>query len=202
MNLPDRSTFETAYQGRPPWDVDHPQRALVEVAERLTGSVIDVGCGAGENALYFAARGDKVTGIDFLEVPIKRAREKAAERHLRASFLVMDALALKDIPELFDAAIDCGLFHVFSDEDRVRYVAGLRSILKPGGRLFLLCFSDAEPGTQGPRRVSRSELESSFASGWKIESLEPARFEIRADNTMQFSPGGPHAWFLIAERTP
>ena len=115
--------------------------------------------------------------------------------------LVMDALALKEIPELFDVAIDSGLFHVFSDADRVKYAAGLRSVLKPGGRLFLLCFSDAEPGEQGPRRVSRAELEACFAAGWKIESLGPARFDVRSDSPMEFSPGGPHAWFLIARRT-
>ncbi|HVJ80899.1 MAG TPA: methyltransferase domain-containing protein [Planctomycetia bacterium] len=200
MTLPDRSTFETAYLGRPPWDVEHPQHCFIDVVERIVGSVIDAGCGTGENALYFAARGCKVTGIDFLEAPIERARAKAAERRLKASFLVMDALALKEIPELFDVAIDSGLFHVFSDADRVKYAAGLRSVLKPGGRLFLLCFSDAEPGEQGPRRVSRAELEACFAAGWKIESLEPARFDVRSDSPMEFSPGGPHAWFLIARR--
>ena len=202
MTLPDRSTFETAYLGRPPWDVEHPQHCFIDVVERIAGSVIDVGCGTGENSLYFAARGCKVTGIDFLEAPIERARAKAAERRLKASFLVMDALALKEVPELFDVAIDSGLFHVFSDADRVKYAAGLRSVLKPGGRLFLLCFSDAEPGEQGPRRVSRAELEACFGAGWKIESLEPARFDVRSDSPMEFSPGGPHAWFLIARRTP
>ena len=46
---------------------------------------------------------------------------------------------LKDLPEVFDSVIDSGLFHVFSNEDRKRYVGGLASVLKPGGRLFLLC---------------------------------------------------------------
>jgi hypothetical protein len=54
--------------------------------------------------------------------------------------------------------LDSGLFHVFSDEDRIRYVRGLKTVLDPGGRLFLLCFSDATPRTEGPRRVSQPEL--------------------------------------------
>jgi hypothetical protein len=54
--------------------------------------------------------------------------------------------------------LDSGLFHVFSDEDRIRYVRGLKTVLDPGGRLFLLCFSDVTPGTEGPRRVSQPEL--------------------------------------------
>jgi cyclopropane fatty-acyl-phospholipid synthase-like methyltransferase len=119
-----------------------------------------------------------VTGIDFLDQPINRAMRKAAERGVPAAFLVIDALALKDLPEVFDSVIDSGLLHVFSDEDRQRYVEGLASVLRPGGRLFLLCFSDEEPGTQGPRRVSKKELHDAFAEGWSIESVEvrgPAR---------------------------
>ena len=38
----------------------------------------------------------QVTGIDFLEEPINRAKQKATERGLSATFFVMDALALKD----------------------------------------------------------------------------------------------------------
>ena len=113
----------------------------------------------------------------------------------------MDALALKDLPELFDNVIDSGLFHVFSDEDRKRYVEGLASVLRPGGRLFLLCFSDEEPGTQGPRRVSKKELHDAFAQGWVIESIEPSRYEVRPDlKDLTFSEGGPRAWFAVIRR--
>lgn len=198
MSLTDRKTFETAYAGQAPWDIGRPQKAFVEVGSQIRGSILDVGCGTGENALYFAARGHKVTGIDFVAEPIDRAKQKAIERGLCATFLVLDALALKDVPEVFDSVIDSGLFHVFDDENRQRYVDGLASSLKPGGRLFLLCFSDDEPGTQGPRRVSREEIESSFAVGWKIESLTRSRFEVRPDlKGISFSEGGPKAWFMV-----
>jgi len=113
----------------------------------------------------------------------------------------MDALALKELPEVFDSAIDSGLFHVFSDDDRRRYVEGLASVLKPGGRLFLLCFSDSEPGDQGPRRVSRKEIEDVFADGWVIESVEPSRYEVRPDpSDASFKEGGPKAWFVVVRR--
>ena len=201
MPVPDRSTFESAYAGQAPWDIGRPQQAFLAVADRITGSVLDAGCGTGDNALFFASRGHEVTGIDFLEEPIQRAKRKAAERGLSATFLVMDALALKDLPEVFDSVIDSGLFHVFSDEDRKRYVEGLVSVLKPGGRLFLLCFSDQEPGTQGPRRVSRQELQDAFAQGWVIESIEPSRYEVRPDlKDLTFSEGGPRAWFAVIRR--
>ena len=113
----------------------------------------------------------------------------------------MDALTLKDWPERFDNVIDSGLFHVFSDEDRRPYVEGLATVLKPGGRLFLMCFSDEEPGTQGPRRISKKELHDAFAEGWSIESIEPTRAEIRSDlKDLSFSEGGPKAWFAVVRR--
>jgi SAM-dependent methyltransferase len=201
MSLPDRNTFETAYAGQAPWDIGAPQRAFVDVSDRITGSILDAGCGTGENALYFASRGRKVTGIDFLAEPIKRATQKALDRGLTANFLVMDALALNELPEVFDAVIDSGLFHVFSDDDRRRYVSGLATVVRPGGRLFLLCFSDEEPGTQGPRRVSRPELEDALAADWEVEAIKPLRFEVRPGlSDLGFSEGGPKAWFVVARR--
>lgn len=197
----DRSTFESIYAGQPRWEIGRPQNAFIDVADQISGSILDSGCGTGENALYFASRGHKVTGIDFLSEPIAIAQQKAKDRSLAATFLVMDALALKDLPEVFDSVIDSGLFHVFGDEDRRRYVEGLATVLKPGGRLFFLCFSDKEPGDQGPRRVSRKEIDETFAQGWVVGSVEDSRYEVRPDpNDVSFSEGGPKAWFVVVRR--
>jgi SAM-dependent methyltransferase len=199
--IPDRATFETLYAGQAPWDIGKPHKAFIDVADRITGSVLDAGCGTGDTALFLASRGNQVTGIDFLEEPIRRAKLKAAERELNVTFLVKDAMTLKDWTERFDNVIDSGLFHVFSDEDRKRYAEGLATVLKPGGRLYLMCFSDEEPGTQGPRRVSKKELHTAFAQGWDIESIEPTRVETRPDlKEFTFSEGGPKAWFAVIRR--
>ena len=86
-------------------------------------------------------------------------------------------------------------------DDRLRYVEGLATVLKPGGRLFLMCFSDEEPGTQGPRRVSKKELHDGFAQGWVIESIEPTRAEVRPDlKDLTFSEGGPKVWLAVIRR--
>jgi cyclopropane fatty-acyl-phospholipid synthase-like methyltransferase len=199
--VPDRSTFESMYAGQAPWDIGRPQKAFLDVADRITGSVLDAGCGTGDTAVFLAGRGRQVMGIDFIEEAINRARHKAAERGLPATFLVKDAMTLKDWSERFDNVIDSGLFHVFSDDDRRRYVEGLATVLKPGGRLFLMCFSDEEPGEQGPRRVSKKELNDAFAKGWSIESIEPVQVEVRPDlKDMTFSVGGPKAWFVVVRR--
>ncbi len=67
--------------------------------------------------------------------------------------------------------------------------------------MFLLCFSDEEPGTQGPRRVSRQEIKDAFSEGWVVESVEPSRYETRPDlKDFTFSEGGPKAWFVAVIR--
>jgi SAM-dependent methyltransferase len=200
-NSIDRATFENLYAGPAPWDISKPKGAFVAVATRVSGRILDAGCGTGDNALFFASRGHRVIGIDFVHEAIRRARAKAAERKLPVAFLIKDALTLADWSESFETVIDSGLFHVFSDQDRRRYVEGLAQVLEPGGRLFLMCFSDEEPGTEGPRRVSRQDLYDAFADGWEIESIEPVRCEIRPDfNECTFSEGGPKMWFAIVRR--
>jgi cyclopropane fatty-acyl-phospholipid synthase-like methyltransferase len=201
MAIPDRTTFESIYAGQAPWDIGKPQKAFIDVAEQISGSVLDAGCGTGDTALFLAGRGNRVTAFDFLEEPIKRAKRKAAERGLAVSFLVKDALGLSEWQERFDNVIDSGLFHCFSDADRKKYIAGLATVLKPGGRLFLLCFSDQEPGDQGPRRVSKKELQDTFAGGWDIESIQPIQIEVNPNVTgFTFSQGGPRSWFTIVRR--
>jgi SAM-dependent methyltransferase len=197
----DRTTFENLYAGPAPWDIGRPQRQFVAIADRVISPVLDAGCGTGEHALFLASRGHRVIGIDFVEEAIRRARAKAAERGLRVEFLVKDATTLGDWGERFASVIDWGLFHVFSDEDRRRYVRGLAQVLEPGGRLFLSCFSDEEPGNEGPRRVSRKELYDAFADGWEVEAIQPARCEIHPEFTeMTFSEGGPKMWFAVVRR--
>jgi SAM-dependent methyltransferase len=197
----DRAAFENLYAGPAPWDIGRPQGQFVAIADRVTSPVLDAGCGTGEHALFFAARGLRVVGIDFVDEAIRRARRKAAERGLAGEFLVKDATALADWSERFASVIDCGLFHVLSDDDRRRYVRGLARVLEPGGRLFLMCFSDEEPGTEGPRRVSRQELYDAFADGWEVEAIRPARCEIHPEFTeVTFSEGGPKMWFAVVRR--
>ena len=95
-------------------EIGRPQKAILDVADRsrITGSILDSGCGTGENAHVIAGRGQTVTGFDFLAELVSRVKRKAEERGLTATFHVMDALALNDLPEVFDAVIDSVLFQV------------------------------------------------------------------------------------------
>jgi cyclopropane fatty-acyl-phospholipid synthase-like methyltransferase len=201
-NVPDRTTFEQAYAGKVPWDLGKPQAPLVVVADRVTSPVLDAGCGTGDTALFFAARGYRVTGIDFVEEPIRRAQVKAAERGLAVEFLIKDALTLGDWGERFASVIDSGLFHVFSHDDRRLYVQGLAQVIEPGGRLFLMCGSTEEPRHLLPR-VSRQELYDAFVDGWEVESVQSVRYELNPEykfTDVTFSEGGAKGWFAIVRR--
>ena len=164
-----------------PWDIGRPQPRFARLGDegRLTGSLLDAGCGTGENALLAASRGADVTGIDIAPAAIARARAKASERRLTARFEVADALNLGRLGLSADTVIDSGVFHVFGDDDRARYVASLASVLRPAGACYLMCFSDRQPGTWGPRRIRAEELRAAFSDGWAVESITADAVEIQ-----------------------
>jgi SAM-dependent methyltransferase len=197
----DRKAFQTMYGNVAPWDIGAPQEPFLVVAPRIVGSILDAGCGTGDTALFFAERGHEVTGIDFLDEPIRRAKQKALERGLTATFLVKDALTLEDWTARFDNVIDSGLFHVFSDADQRKYVDGLAKVLKPGGLVSLMCWSDEEPGTDGPRRVSKKELQDAFGQQWVIESIQPCSIKARPTRAdLENMPYRLKGWFALVVR--
>jgi cyclopropane fatty-acyl-phospholipid synthase-like methyltransferase len=200
----EHQDFEQIYQSQAPWDTGRPQPAVVKLAEagQIRGSVLDAGCGTGENVLCLAARGHEAWGIDFVSVAVERAKAKAAERKVAAHFLVGNALELGKLGKQFDTVIDCGLFHTFSNEERLTYVQSLAEVLPPGGSLFLMCFSDQQPGTEGPRRISQQEIRDAFHDGWNVKQVEPTHFEANPrPGGVQFGPEGPKAWLVTIERT-
>jgi len=194
-------SWDDAYtMDRPPaWDIGRPQPAFLRLADRglLAGRLLDSGCGTGEHTLLAAARGAEATGIDVSARAIELARAKAAERGSAAHFETGDVLRLGDLGLTFDTVLDSGVFHVFSDEDRVRYVASLAAALRPGGHCYLMCFSDHQPGDAGPRRVSQDELRAAFGDGWAVTSIEAETFEV---NRSVFDFTSAQAWLAIIER--
>lgn len=182
-----------------PWDIGRPQPEFVRLAEagKLRGELLDAGCGTGEHALLAQAHGADVVGVDVSPTAIARARAKAAERGLKARFEVGDALNLGQLGLSFDTIIDSGLFHVFDDTDRERYVASLASVLRPGGTCYLMCFSDLQEGTMGPRRVRKDEIVAAFSDGWNVADIAAAEFVV---NAAFFDRPAARAWLATIRR--
>jgi len=185
---------EDLYESPPPWDIGRPQPALLALAEAgaIRGRVLDAGCGTGEHALMAAGLGLDATGVDLAPNALRIAQQKARDRGLTARFLCQDARRLADLGESFDTVLDCGLFHIFGDEDRAAYVEALHAVLEPGGHYFMLCFSDQQPG-DWRHRITREEIAAAFAQGWQIDSIEAARIHGAPDQAGSHRAGSHRA---------
>lgn len=167
--------LDDLYADRPPWDIGRPQPAFAALADSgaITGRVLDVGCGTGEHTLMAAAFGLDATGIDLSATALRLAAEKAERRNLTATFVRHDALRVAELDEVFDTVLDSLVLHAFDGAQRTSYLAGVRSVLHPSGRLFVLCYSDQQPADAPvPHHLSRSQLERCFAEGWTVDRIE------------------------------
>jgi SAM-dependent methyltransferase len=197
---PDSWDGSYAANTSPPWDIGRPQPVFVRLADAglLSGRLLDAGCGTGENTLLAASKGADALGVDISPRAIQRARDKATERGIAARFEVADALNLGPLGVTFETLIDSGVFHVFDDDDRARYVASLASVLEPGGILYLICFSEHQPGDFGPRRVRQDELRAAFSDGWNVTEIVREEFEANPDSG--FGTKAVAAWLATIRR--
>ena len=122
---------------------------------------IDLGCGTGFLSLELAARGHRVTGVDFAPAMLARAERKAAERSLSVRFEQTDAEQLPFAPASFDLAISRHVLWTLPHPEAA--IDEWVRVLRPGGRLVVvdgavLDGSDrvagAQPGCQENARTS------------------------------------------------
>jgi len=147
--------WNKAYIGIPPWDIGHLRpvfEALIKDGEIKPGRDLDIGCGRGDNAIMLAINGCDVTSIDIVEDAITDAKAKAIKHNVKVNFVVGNVLQMDLLSREvgFDIVIDSGLFHVMTDEERPIFAWQIHRVLKPGGKYFMLRFSDKEPGDYGP----------------------------------------------------
>ena len=191
--------WDASYADGPaPWDIGHPQPAIVRLASEggFAGAVLDAGCGTGENTLHVASLGFSVLGVEVAETALTIAREKADERGIEVEFAAADALHLERLGRRFETVLDCGLFHSFDSDERRQYAASVASATEQGGTLYVLCFSDDGPDT-GPHPVSQDDLRAAFNAdtGWDVAAIQADRVQTRYHDD-----NGAPAWFATIER--
>ncbi|MFJ7629212.1 class I SAM-dependent methyltransferase [Streptomyces sp. NPDC097595] len=128
-----------------------PDESLAGYLDRgliAPGRVLDLGCGAGRNALYLASRGFEVDAVDLSPVAIAWARERVADAGEDVRFVCGNVFSLP-VTELsgpYDLVVDSGCFHHLPPHRRVSYLALLDRVLAPGGHLALSCFAAGAEG--------------------------------------------------------
>src|SRR5262249_37009631 len=180
--MPSRQLlFNTFYRlGFVPWD-GHPLatslQKLIEGGGALNpGTALDLGCGTGDNSIYLAKHGWRVTGVDFVAKAVAKARAKAEASNVTVNFAQADVtrLASEGIGSNFGLIVDNGCLHGISHEDRDAYVREVTAVAAPDARLLLVEFVTG--GSYGVPGIDPDEVNRRFAADWTLLSSgdEPA----------------------------
>jgi len=166
------------------WEPLEIPTELVEALEsglvREGQTALDIGCGAGSEAVFLAARGIAVIGVDASPVALKLARRRSEEANVIVDWRQGDAVHLPVRDNAVDFALDRGCFHVISRRRRRRYAREVARVLRPGGALLLRGArdDDEEAGLIG---LDRREIERLFASrGFECGPLSPMTIRARS----------------------
>ncbi|RDH78903.1 class I SAM-dependent methyltransferase [Mycolicibacterium moriokaense] len=170
-----RLLFRIFYRlGFTPWDGHPLATALTNLIEGdnapPAGTALDIGCGTGDNAIYLAQHGWRVTGVDFVHKAVDKARAKAAAKDLDIRFEQADATRLGQdgIGSSFDLIVDNGCLHGMNDDDRSAYAREVTAAAAPGARLLLVEFVPG--GSYGVPGIEPSEVAQRFEGEWTLLS--------------------------------
>ena len=191
--------FEERYRkGDLPWDTGEHDKNLEQVIKEHSippCSALELGAGAGSDAVWLARQGFIVTAIDVSPTAVEIARRKAADACVRIEFIVADVLKDKIPPGPFDFVFDRGCFHIFDlPEERSRLAEIIRNRLKPHGYWFSIIGStDGAEREHGPPRRSVLDIASAVESRFEIISLKV----IYLDTNL---PEAPRGWACLMRR--
>jgi len=195
--VPEHDWDEHYRQGHMPWDIDTPDQELVDFvcgSRRARGRALDICWGTGTHALWLAARGFHVVGVDISPRAIGRARARVAEAHLTGTirFVVADFFAFAEAGP-FDLVFDRGVFHVFDAiDDRARFAAQVARCLAPSGQwLSLIGSTEGPPRHEGPPRRSARDVTIAVEPALEIVELRSTVFD-------RDQPVQPRAWLCVA----
>jgi SAM-dependent methyltransferase len=157
------------------WTVE-PNRFLVaEVSDLPPGRALDLACGEGRNAVWLAARGWRVTGVDFSCVAIEKAEALAAHRGVAVHWQVADLEVYEQAARSFDLVVVLYLQMQAAKLQPVlsRAAAGVA----PGGTLLVvshdvLNLSEGHGGPKDAAVLTTPEGVSSALTGLDIERAE------------------------------
>ena len=191
--------WEATYQNQAvetmPWfypELDDDLRQALDQLGLQRGSALDLGTGPGTQAIQLAQRGFDVTAVDVSESAIRRARDRAVAHGLTITWQQDDILATR-LDGQFDLIFDRGCFHVLPAERRQEYIRTVAGLLKPGAYFFLKCFSQLQPGTDGPQRFTPEQIRELFGHQLQVRSIKETVYQGTLDPL-------PRALFCVLQR--
>jgi SAM-dependent methyltransferase len=138
---------------------------------------LDVGCGAGTDAIYLASKGCEVIAIDVSHEAIRIARERAEKARVKVNFIADNFLEFEFHNKSFDFINDRGCFHHINPRDREKFAMKINDVLKSNGYYYLRCWSDKEEESdRGPYRISKGEIKNTFSKFFKAGVIKDFRF--------------------------
>jgi SAM-dependent methyltransferase len=162
-----------------------PNRFLVAEVEGLPpGRALDLACGEGQNAVWLATRGWRVTGVDYSEVAIAKARDRAARDGVEVDFVQADLVEYAPEPNTYDL-VTLLYLHIPSTE-RKGVHAQASAALAPGGTLLLVGhdLANATEGVGGPSDRDLLYTAAGIASelpGLEIEKATTVLRDVRGE---------------------
>ena len=182
-----------------PWNLEEPPELLIELVESkwiLPCKAVDLGCGAGNYAVWFASQGFQMTGIDISPQAIDLASHLAEEKSVQCNFNTLDLSGeFKGQPHLFDFAYDWEVLHHIFPENREQYLANIHRLLRPGGKYFSVCFSETDPDFGGEGKYRKTPLGTTlyFSSEQELRKLFEPKFHVQKLSTSKIAGKyGPH----------
>jgi SAM-dependent methyltransferase len=191
--------YRTLSPAEIPWNLERPPDLLVELIE--SGRIqpcraADLGCGAGNHAVWLATQGFQVTGFDFAPAALEIARTLAARASVACDFVLLDLLEdVGAFEAAFDFAYDWELLHHIFPPDRSRYVANVNRMLRPRACYFSVCFAEDDRAFGGEGKYRHTPIGTTlyFSSEQEIRDLCGPLFEIEDLTTTEISgKGGSH----------
>lgn len=123
------------------WDYRFPSQELVAIvaADLIPrgGTTLDVGCGAGREAVFLAQCGFNSIGVDISQVALDVARQRASEANVHVDWRLGSVLMLPVDDRSVDFTNDRGCFHLIPETGRPRFASEMARVLRPGGRFLL-----------------------------------------------------------------